>query len=603
MPGLTQHDADVNRAHTRAMEAFARMTRKMPATLEGTAENARAAPVPPIGIIILELMKHGGVYSLGDADMMRGRMMAMIQYVDAAGMSEEQCHSIIDHCVAAAQQVKTRFFYNLVPQPYRLHSPLVSYLIYPNRHLRSPINPPLSAESAKPYDGPGLMYSHVNTVSAVPAVFTFLGQFIDHDLTANAANLLGPQVVKGETPPDNLQDVIVINDASPSIDLDSVYGPRVDDTNPEKIRFIPMKDGYFCLDPVPDSSGFDVCRDADNKALIGDKRNDENQIILQIHILAKRLHNHFRHEAGDFAAGKKKTILKWQQMVATDYLPAVCRRDVVAEVWHRLKTDPGTLLIQKVPDAAGTLRFQMSHEFGIGFRFGHAQLRSEYQVNPAHGFRLFDSLSDGSKDLQGGKHLDATRLVDWPFFMATPSNLIGTQVNEVAFDLPESAIPDDINLVNSLPRRNLARSNDVFLCAGEDLARAYATKYPQFLTGPRTPDEIEPDPAYHRLFELDTEHGGGFRTPLWYYLLREAELERQGAYPAPQTLGAVGSLLVAETILSAIFHADTSIFKEAGLAPDVFPDEPLATFLELADLAANSPTPPTCDQAEVPPET
>lgn len=120
------------------------------------------------------------------------------------------------------------------------------------------------------------------------------------------------------------------------------------------------------------------------------------------------------------------------------------------------------------------------------------------------------------------------------------SNAIDSHVTSAVFDLPESTIPDDIKFVGNLAHRNLIRSREIGLCSGEDLAVFYGLS-------PLTPAQIEPRASKRHLFE----ESGSFSTPLWFYLLREAELEGSGG----ATLGPAGSRLIGEVIAGGIRYA------------------------------------------------
>ena len=78
-------------------------------------------------------------------------------------------------------------------------------------------------------------------------------------------------------------------------------------------------------------------------------------------------------------------------------------------------------------------------------------------------------------DLRGSQVLPEEHLIDWNFFGSEKfrGNRIDGKVTSKVFDLPESAIPDDIKFIGNLVHRNLIRSSQVGLCAGEDLAAAY----------------------------------------------------------------------------------------------------------------------------------
>ncbi|WGF89990.1 peroxidase family protein [Marinivivus vitaminiproducens] len=487
----------------------------------------------PRGIAMSGLIKHGGLYLLADETRMEGRL-ADLMSASPYARSPNAPADVTDRLLSAAKNVPENFFYHLVGnKPYKLHSSLVSYITL---------------------NKVGITYSEADDPSPnILGVMTFVGQFIDHDLTLNAMNLFNDQRPEAGR---------ITDDASPTIDLDSVYGPRLDDDR-GRLREIPVNpDGTFVLTPVGD--GFDVPRatrpDGSREAKIGDKRNDENQIILQIHILLMRLHNCFVRAGSTFEEAQRKTILHWQSFVATEYLPLVARAAEIDFVLTELIDHVGARLRhQPERQKDGTLRLRMPHEFAIGFRFGHSQLRSSYELRPGNRFALFSNIANDGGDLQGGRDLDAGRVIDWPFFVGDtaaapdPSNTIDTTVTDVVFDLPESTIPDDIRLVGNLPFRNLARSDALGLCAGEELADIYGIDR-------LAPDEV--DSARADLFRLD----GGFRTPLWYYLLREAEVQRAngaGASP-PSQLGTLGSRLIAEVVLSAIYYGPHSLLREEG---------------------------------------
>jgi hypothetical protein len=114
--------------------------------------------------------------------------------------------------------------------------------------------------------------------SDLPVVITFMGQFIAHDLTKNATNLVDPEL-------DQTVEV-----ASPLIDLDSVYGPRSDAAP----SVPPVKtDGRCELRKLDNTNNaYDVPRASDGTAMLPDGRNDENQLILQIHWQSVVLNDH-----------------------------------------------------------------------------------------------------------------------------------------------------------------------------------------------------------------------------------------------------------------------------------------------------------------------
>src|SRR5262249_44836452 len=160
---------------------------------------------------------------------------------------------------------------------------------------------------------PGKMYSAAYQPSDLPASITFMGQFIDHDLTKNATHLLDLE--------DNSQPKVT-NFASPLIDLDSVFGPRADDDGRPGGGLVSptTSDGRFVLTKLDSSNNaYDVQRTPEGSAKIEDFRNDENQMILQVHLLVMRVYNLLIKEKGlSAAAAQKETIYNWQSVVLND---------------------------------------------------------------------------------------------------------------------------------------------------------------------------------------------------------------------------------------------------------------------------------------------
>ena len=135
------------------------------------------------------------------------------------------------------------------------------------------------------------------------------------------------------------------------------------------------------------------------------------------------------------------------------------------------------------------------------------------------------------------------------------------------FNLPESAIPDTIKEVGNLTQRNLIRGRSIGVVSGEELYDFYMSAAggpPVTLHGSKlTPIQVAPDPHVHHLFKHDADANGNpvFKTPLWYYIIKEAEL--QGA---DKTLGALGSRLVAEVVSGAVFYDMESVYFNAAYA-------------------------------------
>jgi hypothetical protein len=187
---------------------------------------------------------------------------------------------------------------------------------------------------------------------------------------------------------DKVEDV-----ASPYIDLDSVYGQRSKLSKRPDAIFDGHKFKHDMSTNVRDLPRSAVADGAEfvNVPAIFDARNDENQMILQIHILMERLHNKFIDTGSDFDTARRNTILNWQSFLIHEYLPALLLPKTLAEL--RTIVDSGNFNQLRVAKQSpkGTWYIQMPHEFSIGFRMGHSQLRPAYKVQSASGpVTLFD---------------------------------------------------------------------------------------------------------------------------------------------------------------------------------------------------------------------
>lgn len=517
---------------------------------------------------IAHLMKHGGFQVLTSGESI---LMRLKRYMP--DRSNEELAQVSVKIRDKAQM----FFGRLCAKRYGIPSELISYLTFP--HEGTTYTDPSAPEAENPN---------------IPAVFTFVGQFIDHDLTFNGANLFDDQT--GTNVPDF---------ASPQLDLDSVYGGRSypDDSVDTSTKGI-IQSGDVFNDDMSfrlwrlGPNAYDVTRWTDTAlparvgaAYIFDPRNDENQLLLQVHILLMRVHNKLlkllyatdkklnpkhKKDAQEAAAQvKAEVVANWQSVVLHDYLPRVCQPDVLAWVLEQIKK-PGHGHMKYKPQQDGSL--QMPDEFAIGFRFGHSMLRSEYQMNSLGTVALFNNRDLERKgDLRGNQPLSRDHVIDWDVFYpknefdASLSLKIDSKVTPVVFDLPESTIPDSVKTVGNLPFRNLTRSRELDIACGEDLAEFFGIDAAKRLTRL----QVEADDEAHYLFEADVDtyekaDGVGkppandplmgvldtrFKTPLWYYVLKEAEIFEDG-----ERLGALGSRLIAEVICGGIFYSSDTKF-------------------------------------------
>src|SRR4051794_27234151 len=197
--------------------------------------------------------------------------------------------------------------------------------------------------------------------SRVPAGTTFLGQFIDHDLTLDTE----PSPIA----PVNIKHLD--NDRNANFDLDSVYGDGPSST-PELYE----ADGKHLR--TGQSNGIpDVPRRADGSAILGDGRNDENLIVVQLHAAVLRFHNRLVDEGHSFAEAQRLTRYHYQWIVLHQYLPDIVGQATVDRFRDGRNEfyKPGNKHDPVLPI-----------EFSVAaFRFGHSEVRPGYALNGSAG--------------------------------------------------------------------------------------------------------------------------------------------------------------------------------------------------------------------------
>ena len=380
---------------------------------------------------------------------------------------------------------------------------------------------------------------------------TFFGQFIDHDITFDASSKLARP-----TSPEGAR-----NFRTPALDLDSVYG-----AGPVADQHLYDAGDRVKLDVESGGLFEDLPRRADGAAVIADPRNDEHVIISGLHCAFLRFHNravdhvrdHGASEPADvFAEARRLTTWHYQWLIVQEFLPLIAGPAMVGEVLGQ-----GRRFYRPRPGAAF-----MPVEFqGAAYRMGHSMVRPSYRANlagddgrPFFAF-VFDPAQEGRTDpddLRGGCRAPR-RFVGWQTFFdfgdgeVKPNKRIDTSISTPLFTLPLGAIASH-DPPTALPQRNLLRHVTWQLPSGQLIARAMGIR------------PLEPS----QLREL-APLGVGFErsTPLWYYVLKEAELLADGLH-----LGPVGGRIVAEVLLG-LLQTDPRSYLSAQ--PDWRPSLPSA---------------------------
>jgi hypothetical protein len=422
--------------------------------------------------------------------------------------------------------------------------------------------------------------------SDVPAGFTYLGQFIDHDITFDRTPDL-PDIVDPEQ---------MRQERTPTLDLDSLYGrgPKLQsslyDQSVPKTHAL-FKIGLTSQIPSPGGSGpgtptipvslpNDLPREPDKKAIIGDERNDENTIVAQTHVAFLKFHNALmrslpkgqRDDEDDGSAKytqaeevddrkrspfhRARRIVRWhyQWLVLNDFLSRLIDPGVLNDV----RTN-GRRFYNFDPDPFNGEPF-MPIEFSVAaYRLGHSMVRERYNFNrvfassavepnaitPATLGLLFAFTGKGGFPAPPGGHtsLPSNWIIDWRRFfdLGRPDLLNVTRNTDTKLvpqlaNLPEPVPAGQPPSLASLAVRNLLRGRRVGLPTGQAVAEAMEVT-------PLAPGAIAGGDDGETL----RQHGFDESTPLWYYVLKEAELQGGG-----KRLGEVGSRIVAEVFFGLV---------------------------------------------------
>ncbi len=369
---------------------------------------------------------------------------------------------------------------------------------------------------------------------------TFMGQFMDHDVTFDASSALyDGKASFAATEPEAAR-----NFRTPAFNLDTVYGDGFvagqllyDPANRAKLRI--GTGGRF----------EDMPRDENGTAIIGDPRNDENLVVSGLHQAFILFHNNavdgLRQagvtETGEaFARARQLTTWHYHWMILHQFLPLFVGQGTVNDVLRQ-----GPRFYRPRAGAFMPVEFQ-----GAAYRFGHSMVRPSYRANlagdtapgnvggPFFGF-VFDPSNEGSADpadLRGGFR-SPRRFIGWQTFFdfgdgqAKFTKRIDTKISTPLMNLPLGVIASHDG-PTSLPQRNLLRQVTWSLPSGQLLAQRMGM-------APLSPGDLRELAGYGLGLERST--------PLWYYGLKEAEVTQDGL-----RLGPVAGRIVAEVIIGLL---------------------------------------------------
>ncbi|WP_165585358.1 heme peroxidase family protein [Roseococcus sp. SYP-B2431] len=433
----------------------------------------------------------------------------------------------------------------------------------------------------------------------IPAGYTYLGQFIDHDITLDLTSL-----TEADRDP-----VGELNFRTPQLELDSVYatGPN-GDASPH--LFERMTPGALLIGrtgpggPIGDPSvkgglPFDLPRNTQGLPLIGDARNDENLLVSQTHLAFLKFHNAvLAHEGrGDFDETRRLVRWHYQWIVLNDFLDRIIDYNDV----HDVLTNGRRFYLPETQSDYGQAYIPVEFS-GAAYRLGHSMVRSTYNHNRAFNdanpqfkadFTALFHFTGKSGGIIGNLHegpamtpeamkavadklglllpfvfpdLPGDWIIDWHRFyeLGAPKAVPpGATPQDNKFFLNHARLFDPflVRELHALPRgggslplRNLQRGYRLELPSGQAAARHMSVRV-------MTEAEITSGPDGAALKAIGLHKA----TPLWYYILKEAQIHGNGG----NRLGPVGSRILAEVFLGLLQTDPQSFFSSPGWKPSL----------------------------------
>ena len=429
--------------------------------------------------------------------------------------------------------------------------------------------------------------------TTMPSGYVYFGQFIDHDIT------------RDNRAPENAIPCVeeIDNFRTARLDLEILYGkipesvPCIYEGDGERLKLGPTLEAQG-IDGRPISSSLDDLPrvlDGGSKgtAILIDPRNDENLIVAQLHVLFAKFHNlalelirnqpALSPEPPKSLLDRTRRFVTWhyQWLVINDFLPRVVREEVLSDI-KKAGSQPRLFKRWYTPKKDGVVSLPV--EFTVAaFRFGHSAVRSGYDLNDYVGGGNAMQIIQMTKRGRGIiTQLPANWVISWrKFFWGVPGELnlaaeTDTNISEMLYDLPKQTaeafrfqpqfrladLPPGEKMMPTLPATTLKRGSNIRLPSGEEFATSFGY------------DPIDPCILFPDQKDFFESKLNG-RTPLWYYLLREAAVEPNAEPPMCglqlQKLGTIGSRIVAETLYQLLYADGESIFNAGrGWEPPEF---------------------------------
>jgi hypothetical protein len=358
-----------------------------------------------------------------------------------------------------------------------------------------------------------------STDGEMAAGWPFFGQFIAHDITADRSPL-GHRADLDR----------VKNFRTPRANLEGVYA-----AGPTGSPYLFQKDDPAKL--LVGEGGHDVPRNHEGIALLGDQRNDTHLFMSQMQLGFIRTHNvivdRLREdgvgEAEVFEDARRATTWHYQWVILREFLPQLIGPELMTEL-----LEDGATVFRPGDDPYIPFEFA-----DAAYRYGHSQVRDAYRVNRDFGpVPVFP-------DLMGFGAVPVDHAIDWTLQFDVPGHEPAQRSKKIDGKLPRSLISlprqisgeDEGSAYSSLANRDLQRGQAVGLPSGEAVARELGVEL-------LSADQVGLAGA-----------GWDQETPLWLYVLKEAEVLEDG-----DRLGPVGGRIVGEVLLG-IIDADPESYR------------------------------------------
>lgn len=377
--------------------------------------------------------------------------------------------------------------------------------------------------------------------NSVPLGMIFFGQFIDHDITFDTTSSFS----KLNNPNQ------IANTRSAQLDLDCVFGGGPED---EPFMYASRSEGFFLLtgktnknaDQTANLEKHDLARSGKGVAIIGDPRNDENRVISQLQLAFIRFYNAVYADIKTskpalspeetYAEAKRTVTWHYHWIILNEFLPALCGKKIVQDILGN-----GRKFYQPCNHPFIPVEFSVA-----AYRFGHTMIAQNLKLKKTGSAHSIFSPEFG----QGfAKITNPNQVIEWEVLFDFDGSYqraerLDSTLAPALLDLPfvPSPDPDD----KSLATRNLRRSQSFLLPSGENVAVAIGRPAAEIDT---VNDFIKNKTSPHN---VDLSAG----TPLWYYILAEAEvigrMESGTSFLPGEGLGPVGATIVAEVLIGLL---------------------------------------------------